>query len=130
MNTHACSGAVQAGYDDPVAFAVEQREALVAAGVLEGVETNHADVLDRAPTLLLDHRQPAIDRVGAFGQLIEPPQGALHGRTEVGCVDNSSPTPSPHAQRQQQHPGQREQCHKEGGDGDSGAYVGGHGAAF
>jgi hypothetical protein len=124
---------VQARDNDPVALAVEQRqgEALVAAGVLERIETDHADMLDRAPALFLNDWQSTIQPVDALGQLVETPKRAFNRGSEVGWVDTAPPAPAaPHSPRQHQHPGQRDQCHQERGDGNGGCYVGGHGAAF
>ena len=69
---------VQAGQQDPVGVAVQQRhhEALVAARLLERVEAHDAHALDHVARIRLDEPQPA----GLGHHLVTDPVEALHLR--------------------------------------------------
>jgi hypothetical protein len=79
---------VQAADDDPAAGGIGQRkrEALVSAGVLEGVEADEPDALDRLTTCRLDDRGACSDIVQLAPDGIHPPQMGFEHAAEVGAV--------------------------------------------
>jgi hypothetical protein len=75
---------MKAGDDDAVSIFIEQRhgEALVGAGVLEGVEAHQPDALDRLPTLRLERRRPGADRADRRIDFTDAAQMSLQDRLE------------------------------------------------